>query len=68
MTNGPRWIMTYMLLMSAFKIGNPVGALIQMIINDFTWNSWHLCLQRFHGYTSGHSILFPASGYYATVG
>ncbi len=49
----PRRIMAYMLLMSAFKIGDPIEGFIQMIIYDFTGDSCHLCLQRFH--RSGHS-------------
>ena len=32
----PRRIVPYMLLMSAFKIGNPIEGFIQMIIDDLT--------------------------------
>ncbi len=58
----PRRIMTYMLLMSAFKIGYPIERFIQMIIYDFTRDACHSCLRRFH--RSGHSTLFPASGHF----
>ena len=57
----PRRVMAYMLLMSAFKIGDPIERFIQMIIYDFTGDSCHLCLQRFH--RRGHSTLFPASSH-----
>jgi hypothetical protein len=48
MAIGPRRIMAYMLLMSTFKIGNPIEGFIQMIIYDLAGDSCHLCLQRFH--------------------
>ncbi len=32
----PRRVVPYMLLMSAFKIGNPIEGFIQMIIYDLT--------------------------------
>jgi hypothetical protein len=57
----PGRIMAYMLLMSAFKIGNPIERFIQMIIYDLTGDPCHLCLQRFH--KSGHSTLFPTSSH-----
>ena len=34
----PRRIVPYVLLMSAFKIGNPIEGFIQMIIYDLTGN------------------------------
>ena len=48
MAGGPRRIVTNTLLMSAFKIGNPVEAFIQMIIHNFTRSSSQLCSQGFH--------------------
>ena len=56
MAGGPRRIVTNMLLMSAFKIGNPIE---RLIIYDLTGDPCHLCLQRFH--KSGHSTLPTSS-------
>ncbi len=39
MAGGPRRIVTNMLLMSAFKIGNPVQAFVLMKGDDFTRDS-----------------------------
>jgi hypothetical protein len=36
MTGIPRRIVAYMLLMTAFKLRNPVKALVQVITNDFS--------------------------------
>jgi hypothetical protein len=38
----PRRIVAYMLLMSAFEIGNPIEGFIQMIIYDLTGDPYHL--------------------------
>ena len=57
----PGRIMAYMLLMSAFKIGDPIGRFIQMIIYNLTADPCHLCLQRSH--KSGLSTLFPTSSH-----
>lgn len=57
----PGRIMANMLLMSAFKIGDPIGRFIQMIIYNLTADPCHLCLQRSH--KSGLSTLFPTSSH-----
>jgi hypothetical protein len=38
----PRRIVAYMLLMSAFKIGDPIEGFIQMIIYDLTGDPYNL--------------------------
>ena len=48
MAGGPRRIVTNMLLMSAFKIGNPVEAFVLMKGDDFTWDSGRFCTHGFH--------------------
>jgi hypothetical protein len=48
MAGGPRRIVTNMLSMSAFKIGNPVEAFVLMKGNDFTRDSWHFCSHGLH--------------------
>ena len=48
MAGGPRRIVTNMLLMSAFKICNPVEAFVLMEGDDFTRDSGHFCSHGFH--------------------
>ena len=40
--------MAYELLMSAFKIGDPIETFIYVKIDDFPRSSGHLCVQWFH--------------------
>src|SRR5258707_14234316 len=48
MAGCPRRIVTNMLLMSAFKIGNPVQAFVLMKGDDFTRDSGDSCSHGFH--------------------
>ena len=48
MPGGPRRIVTNMLLLSAFKIGNPVQAFVLMKGDDFTRDSGDFCSHGFH--------------------
>lgn len=48
MSSCPRWIMAYMLLMSAFKISNPIEGFILVKTNNFTRNPGDFCLHGFH--------------------
>ena len=40
--------MAYMLLMSAFEVGNPVEKFILMKTHDFRRDSGHFCSHGFH--------------------
>ena len=57
MSSGPRWIMAYMLLMSAFKISNPIEGFILVKANNFTKDSGDLCSHGLH-IESSYSTLF----------
>jgi hypothetical protein len=46
---GPGRIVANMLLMSAFKIGDPVEAIVQMKPGDLAGSSGEAWLHRFHG-------------------
>jgi hypothetical protein len=46
---GPGRIVANMLLMSAFKIGDPVEAIVQMKPDDLAGSSGEAWLHRFHG-------------------
>jgi hypothetical protein len=47
-SGGPRRIMAYVLLMSAFEVGNPVEKFILMKTHNFTRESRHFCSHGFH--------------------
>lgn len=44
-----RRIVADVLLMSTFKLGNPIEIVIQMKVNDFSHGPSYSCLHRFHG-------------------
>jgi hypothetical protein len=46
--SGPRGIVADMLLVAAFKIGNPVEAFVQMKPDDLAGSSGNTWLHRFH--------------------
>jgi len=46
---GKRRIVADVLLMSAFKLGNPIQIFIQTKVNDFAHRPGGSCLRRFHG-------------------
>jgi hypothetical protein len=48
MSTGPRWIMANMLLMSAFKVGNPIEEVVLMKAHDFTRGPGYFCSDGFH--------------------
>jgi hypothetical protein len=48
MAGGPRRIMANMLLMSAFKVGDPVEGFVLMKAHDLTRDLGYFCSCRFH--------------------
>ena len=54
---GPRRIVAYVLLMSAFKVSNPVEGCIQMKINDVARDACRLCLSGIHVWPSADILL-----------
>ena len=58
MSSGPRWITAYMLLMSAFKISNPIEGFILVKANNFTRDAGYICSHGFHIESSCYSTLF----------
>ncbi len=48
MAQRPRRILPYVLLMSAFQIGNPVETFIEMVVDDLPRQSRDSCVQWFH--------------------
>jgi hypothetical protein len=53
MATGPRRIMANMLLMSAFKVGNPVEETVLMKAHDFTRGPGYCCSHGFHVSATG---------------
>jgi hypothetical protein len=58
MASSPRWIMAYMLSMSAFKISNPIEEFILVKTDNLTRGSGHFCLHWFHVEAEANSTLF----------
>ena len=58
MSSGPRWIVAYVLLMSAFKISNPIEGFILMEADNFTRDSGDICSHGFHIESSYYSTPF----------
>ena len=53
MASGPRRIMTNMLPMSAFKVGNPVEGVVLMKADDLTRGLGYFCSHGFHVSATG---------------
>jgi hypothetical protein len=67
MASGPRRIMANMLLMAAFKVGNPIEEVVLMKVHDFTRRTNHFCSHGFHVSANSHFTLFAANSRKAPI-